>query len=121
MTSSEVRQAIVGLRVTDLALYEQLSAPSPSAPMPPPPPEHDGSYPEDQELEDGETSVDSSLSMDEVVAWIADEAPGGMVDSSDDEEIDGFGCDNSPSPAYALEPFATRFATSSWTRWDGTA
>jgi len=89
--------------------------------MPPPPPEHDGSYPEDQEREIDETFVDSSLSVTEVVSWIANGAPGGIVDSSDDEDIDGFGQDDSHSPLHTLGPFNAQFATSSWMRWDGTA
>ena len=119
LTSSEVRQAIVGLHNTDPVLYEKLSTPSLSAPLPPPPPEHNGSYPEDEEREADETFVDSSLSVDEVATWIANGAPGGMVDSSDDEDIDGFGQDDSDSSTHALEPFDTQFATSSWMRWDG--
>jgi hypothetical protein len=119
LTSPEVRQAIVALRNTDSMLYEELSTPPPSAPMPPPPPERDGSFPEDQECEDNETFIDSSLSVDEVVAWITSGTPSDVVDSSDDEGIDGFACENSRDPIGALEPFDTRFATSSWTRWDG--
>jgi hypothetical protein len=87
--------------------------------MPPPPPEHDGSYPEDQDREDNENFIDSSLSVNEVVAWITSEAPGDMVDSSGDERIDSFGFENSCDPVGALKPFDVRFATSSWTRWDG--
>ena len=82
LTSPEVRQTLVGLRNTNPILYEQLSAPPPSAPMPPPPPEQNGPYPEDQEHEDDEGFMDSSLSIDKVVSWIADEAPGELVDSS---------------------------------------
>jgi hypothetical protein len=108
-----------GLRNRDSTLYEQLSAPLPSTPMPPPPPEHDGSYPEDQDREDNENFIDSSLSVNEVVAWITSEAPGDMVDSSGDERIDSFGFENSCDPVGALKPFDVRFATSSWTRWDG--
>jgi hypothetical protein len=92
--------------------------------MPPPPPKHVGSYPEDREREDDESFIDSSLSVGEVVAWIANEAPGGMVDNLDDEEdggVDRFCHDDSRRPVLDLEPFDTRFATSSWTRWDGTA
>jgi len=113
LTSSEVRQAIVGLCNTDLVLYEQLSTPSLLAPIPPSP-EHNGSYPEDQEHKDDKTFVDSSLSVDEVVTWITNGAPGGMVDSSDDKDIDGFKHDDSNNPPRALEPFNTQFATSSW-------
>ena len=46
--------------------------------MPPPPPQHDGSCPEDQEPEDNETFADFSLSIREVVAWITNEAQGGI-------------------------------------------
>ena len=84
--------------------------------MPPPPPEHDGSYPEDQDREDDENFIDSSLSVNEVFAWITSEAPGDMADSSDDEGINGFDFENTCDPADALKP---RFAASSWTRWDG--
>ena len=121
LTSPKVRQAIAGLRNTDSILYEQLSTPPPSVPLPPPPPERDGSYPEDQEHEDDETVVDSSLSVNEVVAWVTDEVSLGIVDSSDDEGIDGFGEDDSYNPAHVPERFNARFATSSWTRWDGIA
>jgi hypothetical protein len=104
-------------------LHEQLSTPPPSVPIPPPPPDRSGSYPEDQEREDDGIFVDSSLSVDEVVAWIASETPGGVADSSDDEDdggVDGFGHDDSHHPMGDLKPFDSRFATSSWTRWDGT-
>ena len=96
--------------------------PPPSVPMPPPPPEHDGSYLEDQEHQDDETFVDSSLSVGEVVAWTADGTPGMVVDSSDDEDegFGGFGHDDSSRPKHVLELFDARFATSSWTRWDST-
>ena len=89
--------------------------------MPPPPPEHEGSYPEDQEREDNKPFVDSSLSVNEVVAWIADEAPLGVVDSSDDEGIDGFGHGDPRGPAHILKSLDVQFSTSSWTRWDGIA
>jgi len=94
--------------------------------MPPPRPENNGSYPEDQECEDGEKYIDSSLSIDEVVAWIANGTPGAELDNwddgddEDDEGIDGFGHDDHSRPARVLEPFCARFATSSWTRWDST-
>ena len=123
LTSPEVRQALVGLRNTDPKLHEQLSTPLPSVPSAPPPPEDDGPYPEDQEHNDDETFVDSSLSVDEVIAWIADEAPGAVANSSSDEDegIDGFGREGSCHPTHFLEPFNSLFATSTWTRWDGTA
>ena len=124
LTSPEVRQALVGLRDVDPALYEQLSIPSLSAPVPPPP-EHDGSYPEDKQHDDdsNEVFVDSSLSVNEVVAWIADDGPGAIVDWSGDEDegINSFGHEDSCCPAHILELFDSQFATSSWTRWDGTA
>ena len=66
--------------------------------MPPPLPEHNGSYPEDQEHQDDKPFVDSSLSIDEVVAWVTDRTPGVVVDSSDDEDdegVDGFGHNDS--------------------------
>ena len=121
LTSPGVRQAIVGLRKTDSALYEQLSIPPPSVPVPPPPPESDGLYPEDKEHEDGEVSVDSSLSIDEVVAQIADDVPLEVVDSSEDEGIVGFCHSDSRGPADALGLFNEQSATSSWMRWDGVA
>ena len=43
------------------------------------------------------------------------------MDSSDDEDIDGFGQDDSHNPMHTLDPFDAQFATSSWMRWDGTA
>ena len=124
LISPEVRQTLVGLRNVDATLHEQLSTPPPSVPIPPPPPERDGSYPEDQEHQDDETPVDSSLSIDEVVSRIADGASGTVVDSSDDEDdegVDGFGHDDSCRPMRVLDPFDARFATSSWTRWDSIA
>ena len=123
LTSPEVRQTLVGLRSADAVLYEQLSVPAPSTPMPPPSPECDGSYPEDQESEDDERPVDSSLSMGEVVAWIANEVPGELVNSSDeeDERIDGFGCEGPCISAGTLELFDPRISTSYWPRWDGRA
>ena len=106
----------MGLRNKNSMLYRQLSAPLPSSPMQPLPPEHDGSYPEDRDREDDENFIDSSLSVNEVVAWITSEALGDMVDSSDNEGINGFGFENSCDPADALKP---QFATPSWTQWDG--
>ena len=82
--------------------------PSPSTPAPPHPPEDNGSYPEDQEREDNETVVDSSLSIDEVVAWIVYGAPVSVLDDDDDEGIDGFDDDDCCGPARVLEPFDTR-------------
>ena len=120
LTSPEVRQALVGPRDTNSILHEQLSAPPPSVPMPPPPPERNGSYPEDREHEDDETFIDSLLSVDELVAWITEEAPRATVDPSDDEDegINGFGYNDPRGPPHVLEPFDSQFATSSWTRWD---
>jgi len=90
--------------------------------MPPPPPERNVCYPEDEEREDDETFIDSSLSVDELVAWIADEAPWVIMDcpGDEDEGIDGFGNHDSRGPTHVFEPFNSKSATSSWTRWDGT-
>jgi hypothetical protein len=84
---------------------------------------HDGSYPEDQEHEGDETFVHSSLSIDEVVAGIAKDTQGSLVDllGDEDEGIDGFGREDSRSPACVLEPFGVRIATSYWPRWNGHA
>ena len=67
--------------------------------------------------------VDSSLSVNEVVAWIADDGPGTIVDwlGDEDEGIDGFGHEDSCRPAHILELFDSQFSISSWIRWDGTA
>ena len=85
----------------------------PSVPLPPPQLENGGSYPEDQEHEEDEMFVDSSLSVREVVTQIADEIPEGSVDCSGDEDggIDGFGCENSCGSAGDLEPFDPKLAT----------
>ena len=74
----------MGLR-NRFSTLRTLSIPPPSTPMPPPPPENDGFYPKDQEREDGEKLIDSSLSIDEVAAWIADEMLGAKLDDRDDE------------------------------------
>jgi len=123
LTSPEVRQALVGLRTVDPKLHEQLSIPLPSVPSAPPPPERDGLYPEDREHNDDETFVDSSLSVAEVIAGIADEVPGAVTDWSGDEDegVNGFGHVGSCPPTHFLEPFDSLFATSTWTRWDGIA
>jgi hypothetical protein len=121
LTSPEVRQTLVSLLSADPTLFNQLSVPTPLAPVPPPPEHGSGSYPEDQEHEDDEKFVDSSLSIDEVVAWIADEALGEIVDllGDEDEGIDGFCHEESHGPVRALEPFNARVSTSYWPRWDG--
>ena len=77
----------MGLRNTDSTLYRQLSAPPPSTPMPPPPPENNGSDPEDQGR-DIDRFIDSSLSIDQVVAWIGGETPRAKLDSSLDDGDD---------------------------------
>jgi hypothetical protein len=109
-----------GPSCADPTLFNQLSVPTPLTPVPPPPEHGFGSYPEDQEHEDDEKFVDSSLSIDQVVAWIADEALGEMVDLSGDEDegIDGFCHEESHGPVRALEPFNARVSTSYWPRWD---
>ena len=110
----------MGLRDADPALYEQLSIPSLSVPVPSPP-EDNGSYPEDQEHDGDESIIDSSLSVDEVAAWTAGEAPGLIEEPSVDEdgEVVGFGHEDSCDPAHVLEPFNSWSTTSSY-RWDGT-
>ena len=74
-------------------------------------------------FDDKSVFVDSSLSVNEVVAWITDDGPGAIVDWSgdEDERIDGFVHEDPCRPAHILELFDSQFATSSWTRWDGTA
>jgi len=69
------------------------------------------------------TTMKHSSTLHEVIAWIADEAPGAVADSSSDEDegIDGFGREGSCHPTHFLEPFDSLFATSTWTRWDGIA
>ena len=122
LTSPETRQALVGLRDTNLALYEQLSTPLPSAPIPPPPPGTTEIYPEDQEHEEDDMPVDSSLSVDDVVAQVAGEARD-LVDISSDEDegVDGFFYEDLDGPRRVLEPFHPQLATSYWPRWDGNA
>ena len=123
LTSPEVCQALVGLRTVNPSLHEHLSIPLPSASMPSSPRGHNGSYPEDQDDEDDNGPIDSSLSLDEVISWVADDAPGPLVDTSDDEDegVDGFGHEISVGSAAVLEPFDPQFATSYWPRWDGNA
>ena len=124
LTSPEVRQALVGLRSTNPSLHEQLSTPPPSVPKPPQAPlGHNGSYPEDKDIEDDNALVDSSLSLDEVISWVTNDAPGPLADISDDEDegVDGFGHEISRGPAAILEPFDPQIATSYWPRWDGNA
>ena len=72
--------------------YERVSRPSLFVPVPPPP-EDNGSHPEDQEHSNDESIVDFSLSVDEVAAWVAGEAPEVTADSlgEKDEEIVVFG------------------------------
>ena len=57
----------------------------------PSPPEHDGPYPEDQEGQDDETSVDSSLLINQVVARITSGVPEAVCDSRDEDD-DGVYC-----------------------------
>ena len=93
LTSPEIRQALVGLRNTDSALFEKVfQVPTLLDTVPPLSLERGGSYPEDQEREDNGGFVDSSLSIDEVVAHVADDRLGELADSSGDEDdgIDGF-------------------------------
>ena len=71
-----------------------------------PPPEDNGTYPEDQERDD-ESAIDSSLSFDEVTAWITGEVPGLAANPSgdEDEEVVGFGHEDLCGLAGVLEPF----------------
>lgn len=123
LTSPETRQVLVSLHNTNPTLHEKLFAPPLSVPLPPPPSGENGSYPEDQGHEEDEMFVDSSLSIREVVAQVADEIPGESVDFSGDEDegIDGFGCENSRGSAGSLEAFDPKLATLYWPRWDGYA
>ena len=90
--------------------------------MPPLPLERTKTYPEDQEHEENKTSVDSSLSIEQVVARVADEAPGELVDFLDEDEgVDGFIRKGTQGLAHVLEPFNPQLATSHWPRWDGKA
>ena len=106
LTFPEARQVLVGLRDADSALYEQLAMPLPSVPVPPLQ-EEEGSYPKAHDDDSNEVFVDSSLSVDEVVAWIADDRPGVIVDwpGDEDEGIDGFSHEDSCRPAHVLELF----------------
>jgi len=72
------------------------------------------STPEDQEHDDDGTFVESSLSVDEAIAWIADEASGAVADWSgnEDEGIDGFGREGSCRPTCFLKPFDSLFPIS---------
>ena len=85
----------------------QLSVPPPSVPLSPHLSGNDGSYPEDQEHEEDEVFVDSSLSVHEVIAQVVDRKPGKLVDFSGGggEGIDGSGCENSCGSRGDLEPF----------------
>jgi hypothetical protein len=121
LTSPKVCQALVSRRTVKLSLHEQPSTPPPSASKPSRAPlGHTGSYPEDRGDEDDDALVDSSLSPDEVIFLVANDAPGPLVDISDDVEdegVDGFGHEISRSgPAAILEPFGPQFATSYWPR-----
>ena len=121
LTSPEIRQTLAGLRDTDSVLFKKPSIPSSSGPVPPPCPEHGGSYPEDRENEDSGGAIDSSLSIDEVVAQMTDKRLGEQADSSGDEDegIDGFCHEDPHVPARTLEPFDARMSTSYWPLWDG--
>jgi len=95
LTSAEVKQAILGLRLTNPALYEEITAPPVSIPLVPPP-DSDGAYTEDREDADqdnDELFIDSSLSVDEAISQILDQ-PNTRVPidiyGSDDEGIDGY-------------------------------
>jgi len=93
------------------------------APDPPTPAYLTIPFDEDQEHNGDEKFVDSSLSVDEVIAWIADEAPGAVANRSGDEDegIDGLGEEGWCRPTRFLELFNSLFATYTWTQWDGIA
>ena len=65
--------------------------------------------------------VDLSLSVADIVARVADEAPGDLGDFSGDEDegVDGFLYEDADGPRRILEPFDPQLATSYWPRWDG--
>ena len=72
LTCPKVRQALVSLRTVNPSLHEH--APAFSSRPPRAPLEHNGSYPEYQDDEDDNALVDSSLSLDEVISWVANDA-----------------------------------------------
>ena len=95
LTSAEVKQAILGLRLTNPMLYEEITAP-PASTLPVPPPGSDGTYTEDKEdvgQDNDEQFIDSSLSVDEAISQILD-LPNTQVPidvyGSDDEGVDGY-------------------------------
>ena len=60
--------------------------------------------------------VDSSLSIDEVIAWIADEALRELVDFSDDEGegVDRFCVEDLHGPVHTLEQSNAQSTISDW-------
>ena len=94
LRSAEVSQAIIGLRLTNPQLYEEITAPSASI-LPVLPSASDGNYPEDREDtgQDDDVFFDSSLSVEEAISQIID-LPNTQVPidvyGSDDEGVDGY-------------------------------
>jgi len=94
LRSAEVSQAIIGLRLTNPQLYEEITAPP--GPIPPaPPPDGNSDYPEDMEdtSQNDDMFFDSSLSVEEAISQIID-LPNTQVPidvyGSDDEGVDGY-------------------------------
>ena len=95
LRSAEVSQAIIGLRLTNPQLYEEITAPSASV-FSVPPPGDGGEYPEDEEdagRDDDKVFIDSALSIEEAILQIID-LPNTQVPidvyGSDDEGVDGY-------------------------------
>ena len=65
--------------------------------------------------------VDLSLSVNDVVAQVADKASGDLVDFSGDEDegVDGSFYEGSDGPRRISEPFNPQLATYYWPRLDG--
>lgn len=95
LTSAEIKQAILALRLTNPALYEEITSP-PAATLLVPPSGGDDTYAEDEEgtdQVDDELFIDSSLSVDEAISRILDQPNTRVpidVYGSDDEGVDGY-------------------------------
>lgn len=98
LTSSEARQAILGLCLSNHALYEEITKP-PASTTPVPPGAGNGSYLEDDEdNHDNGPIFNSSLSVNDAISQILDlpncRTPIDVYDLDDDEaeSVDGYGC-----------------------------